>query len=85
MGRVRYGPMTSFGSEGSSRSGNSQRSRGSFRVFGIKRRTLRMTVGAMYFVPGFDSKKESHKKRGLFTFGDVRNAGAVRPMTMESR
>ena len=36
--------MTSFGSEGSSRSANSQRSRGSFRVFGIKRRTLKMKV-----------------------------------------
>lgn len=36
--------MPSFGSEGSSRSANSQRSRGSFRVFGIKRRTLKMKV-----------------------------------------
>lgn len=42
--RYGNGTMTSFGSEGSSRSANSQRSRGSFRVFGIKRRTLKMKV-----------------------------------------
>lgn len=56
LGMLRYNAMTSFGSEGSSRSANSQRSRGSFRVFGIKRRTLKMTVNFIYLfflVPGF--------------------------------
>lgn len=36
--------LSSFGSDGSSRSANSQRSRGSFSVFGIKRHTLKMKV-----------------------------------------
>ncbi|CAN0562939.1 unnamed protein product [Ectocarpus sp. 12 AP-2014] len=34
--------MANFGSEGSSPAGNNQRTRGSFRVFGIKRRTLKI-------------------------------------------
>ena len=41
---ARGGILTSFGSEGSSKSGNSQHSRGSFRVFGIKHRSLKMKV-----------------------------------------
>lgn len=43
-GDERPGTLTSFGSDGSSRSANSQRSRGSFSVFGIKRHTLKMKV-----------------------------------------
>lgn len=43
-GVERSGTLTSFGSDASSRSANSHRSRGSFSVFGIKRHTLKMKV-----------------------------------------
>eukprot|EP00752_Nemacystus_decipiens_P002991 g2775.t1 len=63
LDRLRYGngTMASFGSEGSSRSANSQRSRGSFRVFGIKRRTLKM--------------KQQMPKMGKMTMPRIRRGG----------
>ncbi|CAN0330012.1 unnamed protein product, partial [Discosporangium mesarthrocarpum] len=75
--------LTSFGSESSDQSGESHRSRGSFKVFGIQRRGLKLTMGKISRLTMPKALRSSGSGGGSGSINSERDPG-LRPLGLFS-